>query len=301
MVSKIIIDTDPGIDDALALLAACRCREVEIMGVSTVAGNLPLETVTANASAILAFCGSPARVYPGASAPLYGNLRDAAHIHGPGGLGGWDLAPDSGRVDRRHAAEFIAGTAADNPGQVTLVTLGPLTNLALALARYPRQVRELKRVVAMGGALAVPGNVTPVAEFNIWANPNTTQTMIKGGLDLSLVGLDVTRDMRLEDQAIARLEGGGPGARQAACLIRYIEKKEGAHPLHDPLAFTAAIHPEFFTFDLLPLAVEIGGDYCRGQTVPLREGQGYLLKGARRADYRKCQEFLLDLWGQTKG
>lgn len=159
MVKKLIMDMDPGIDDALALLAACRSPQVELMGVSVVAGNLPLEIVTANASGILQLVGSSARVYKGASMPLYGKLYDAADIHGPQGLGYWQVEADPTCVAPEHAVQFIADTAGKYPREVTLVATGPLTNVALALEHYPEDMGKLAGLVLMGGAVTVPGNV----------------------------------------------------------------------------------------------------------------------------------------------
>lgn len=301
MVKKLILDTDPGIDDALALIAALRCQEAEVLGVSVVAGNLPLDTVSANASALLALLGSTARVYPGASGPLYGKLRDASDIHGPGGLGGWRLEPDSSRIAGCHAAEFMARTAAAFPGQVTLVTLGPLTNLALALEHHPREMRQLAAVVIMGGALRVPGNVTPTAEFNIWADADAAQLALNSGLDLTMVGLDVTQNMKLEPEDISSLAGGDAAAQGAAQMIEYIVRSEGEYPLHDPLAFTAAVLPELFVFETVPVTVETRGSLCRGQTIADYSGQGSpgKVKVAREAAYSDCRDFLMNLWLNT--
>jgi len=297
MVKKIILDTDPGIDDALALIAAVRCKDVDVLGVSVVAGNLPLDTVTKNTSAILAALNSPARVYPGASGPLYGKLQDASDIHGPGGLGGWRPPPDASRIDSCHGAEFIARTAAAFPGEVTLVTLGPLTNLALAAEHFPGDVEKLAAVVAMGGALGVPGNVTAVAEFNFWADADAAAMVLNSGLNLSLVGLNVTRDMVLEREDMLALTRGDAVAQGAARMIEYMVANEGEYPFHDPLALTAAIKPEFFTWDAVPVAVETRGNLCRGQIIPCKDGeQGACIKVATGADYRCCRGFLLDLW-----
>lgn len=300
MVKKLILDTDPGIDDALALIAAVRCREAEVFGVSVVAGNLPLETVSANASALLALLGSSARVYPGASGPLYGKLRDASDIHGPGGLGGWRLEPDACRIDSCHAAEFMARTAAAFPGQVTLVTLGPLTNLALALEHHPREMQQLAAVVIMGGALRVPGNVTPTAEFNIWADADAAQLVLSSGLDLTMVGLDVTQNMKLQPEDISSLAGGDAAAQGAAQMIEYILRAHGEYPLHDPMAFTAAVMPELFSFDAVPVTIETRGSICRGQTIADYSGQGTgKVKVAREAAYGDCRDFLMNLWLNT--
>lgn len=296
MVKKLILDTDPGIDDALAIIAACRCREAEILGVSTVAGNLSLDRVSANAAALLALLGSTARVYPGASGPLYGKFRGAESIHGSDGLGGWSLRPEPHRIEGHyHGAEFIARTAVAFPGQVTLVALGPLTNLALALAHHPRETRQLAAVVVMGGALWVPGNVTPVAEFNIWADPDAAELVFNSGLDITMVGLDVTQGMRLAPEDVSRLAQGDAVARGAAGMIDFIAGNLGTCSLHDPLAFTAALHPEFFRFKSVPVAIETHGSLCRGQTIAAGSGPGGV-KVATKAAYKECRDFLLNLW-----
>lgn len=299
MVRKLILDMDPGVDDALALLAACRRSDVELMGVTVVAGNLPLETVAANASGLLSLLGSRAKVYKGAPGPLYGLLQDAADVHGPGGLGGWLVPADPSRIARMHAAQFIADTARAYPGQVTLVATGPLTNLALALEYHPGDMELLAEVVFMGGALRVPGNVTPTAEYNMFADPEAAEAVFYSGLKLTMVGLDVTRLSRLEPGDLQRLAAGTGNARAAAGMIQYFYDRHGEWPLHDPLTLTAALAPDVFTFQHLPVRIETRGDFSRGQTSADFDGSHdwpINIRAALGIDLERCRDILVDLW-----
>lgn len=290
---------DPGIDDALALIAACRSA-VEIMGVSVVAGNLPLETVTANASGILNFMGVETKVYKGAACPLYGKLEDAAAIHGPGGLGGWSVEPDRSRISQEHAVRFLAETARAHPGDVTLVTTGPLTNLAIALEYHRRDIESLAGVVFMGGALKVPGNVTPAAEYNIYADPDAAEIVFNSGLDLTMVGLDVTQMVCIDTRETKDLSKGSEAARAVAAMAGYYLETNPRLPLHDPLALLAAIEPGLFEFQKLPVRVETRGEFSRGRTIADFGGKLWRenVNVALSVQADRCREILLDLWAR---
>lgn len=300
MVKKLILDMDPGIDDALALMAACSLDSVEILGVSVVGGNLPLETVAANASGILLQMGSSAQVYKGASGPLYGKLADAADIHGSGGLGNWQVRSDPPRISSRHAAEFIAGAAHAHPGEVTLVATGPLTNLAIALEYHPRDLQNLAGVVFMGGALTVPGNVTPAAEFNIYTDPDAAEVVLNSDLQLTMVGLDVTQQVCFDEGDLRKLAAGGGNSTAVSAMSSYYIEKHGQMPLHDPLALLAALKPDFFTFRTLPLVIETRGAFCRGQTIADFSGEQNWnkVRVAWQADKDRCKEYLMSLWAR---
>lgn len=299
MVKKIILDMDPGIDDALALVAACRWDKAQILGVSTVAGNLPLDTVTANASGILRVMQSSAQVYPGASMPLHGKLQDASDIHGAKGLGHWQVEPDSSRVSHGHAAQFIAETVRANPGQVTLVATGPLTNIALALDNHPEDMEKLAGLVFMGGALTVPGNVTPVAEYNIYADPAAAEIVLNSPLKPIMVGLDVTRQVCLKPEDVDRLARAGEVAQAVAAMASYYMENFAELPLHDPLALLAAVEPNLFQLDAAAVRVEARGELTRGQTIMDLDGSRNWPKNIAAAlavDARRCKEVLMDLW-----
>jgi inosine-uridine nucleoside N-ribohydrolase len=263
-----LIDTDPGIDDALALLLAWGSPELRVTGVTTVAGNVPLETATANVFRLIDLrrpVPAPA-VARGAAAPLSRPLRTAIRYHGQDGLGevaGWPAAP--GRLADVDATDLIVRAAREARGTLVLVALGPLTNLALALARDPGALRRLARVVVMGGAVDVPGNVTPTAEFNIHVDPEAAAQVLGGGLTLDLVPLDATRQAVLTREALQTALARRPGAlaeRIAAFTERgFRVDAAGGAPgmvLHDPLAVGVAIEPSLVEWE--PVRLEIGED-----------------------------------------
>src|SRR5256714_11078946 len=188
--TKIILDCDPGHDDAIALLLALASPELELVAVTTVAGNQTLEKTTANALRVLEFAGrTEIPVAAGAERPLVRAPFVAAYVHGETGLDGPDLPPPQGSPVDRHAVELMADAIRDSPEPVTLVPVGPLTNVALLLALHPDARPE--RIVLMGGAIA-EGNVTPAAEFNIWCDPEAAARVFASGLDVTMIGLDVT-------------------------------------------------------------------------------------------------------------
>lgn len=299
MVNRLVLDMDPGIDDALALLAACRWPQVDLLGVSVVAGNLPLEVVSANASGILRALGAKSQVYKGASMPLHGKLHDAADIHGAQGLGYWQVEADAQRVSSVHAAKFLAETAQKYPHEVTLVATGPLTNVALALEHHPREMDNLAGVVLMGGALTAPGNVTPVAEYNIYADPDAAELVFNSGLNVTMVGLDITRQVFLDSRDIENLSSQGEVAEAVVAMASYYLERFEQLPLHDPLALFAAVRPDLFEFKRVAIRVEGRGEHCRGQTIADWEGAHSWAKNVNVAlgvDAHNCRELLLDLW-----
>lgn len=267
MAEKIILDVDPGIDDAIAIIAAAGCPEAEILGVTTVGGNLPLHAATANATGLVRLLDLDVPVCPGAPTPLYSLLRAAEHFDGPRGLGGWELEPAWEMVGRQGGSEFIATTAALHPGQVTLVATAPLTNLAMALESFPEQTRCLKRVVSMGGAFSVSGNVTAAAEFNIYTDPDAAAIVLDSGLDITLVGLDVTSRFILPRNLLPRFEQGGDAARGVAAMARWFIDSHGSLSLHDPLALLAALKPHRFSCRRALVSVEVSGQVALGNTV----------------------------------
>lgn len=295
MVKKLIMDVGPGIDGTLALMAACCLPQVDLLGVGVVAGNLPLETVAATASGILAATGASAQVYKGASLPLYGKF----HTHRAQGLGRWPVEADPLRISEEHVVGFLAQAARCYPEEVTLVTTGPLTNLALALEYHPEEMKRLARVVLMGGALKVPGNVTPAAEFNISADPDAAELVFSSGLNLTLVSLDVTRQIGLDSRDIEALSSCGRAGKAVAAMAgRYLEGCQQL-PLHGPVALLAAVRPDYFELAEVAVQVETRGQHCRGQVLVDWDGKQawpHKIKAALGVDARSCRELLLDLW-----
>ena len=219
--TAIILDCDPGHDDAIALLLALASPEVELLGVTTVAGNQTLEKTTANAIRVLDHVGrTDIPVARGASRPLVRELHVAADVHGTTGLDGPTLPPPSRPAAGAHAIDWIAETVRTHPQPVTLVATGPLTNVALFLARYPELAGRLDRVVLMGGAIG-QGNVTPAAEFNLWADPEAASRVFQTDLHLTMVGLDVTHQALLTPSHARRLSGGGRAGGLVAELFSF--------------------------------------------------------------------------------
>jgi pyrimidine-specific ribonucleoside hydrolase len=211
-VTRIIVDCDPGHDDAIALLLALASPELELLGVTTVSGNQTLAKTTANAIRVLDHLGRrDVPVAAGAPRPLARERHVAADVHGETGLDGPELAPPAREPVPEHAIDWIATTLAAAPSPVTLVATGPLANVALLLARHPGVEPKLERIVLMGGAIA-EGNVTPAAEFNIWADPEAAQRVFSSGLDVAMVGLDVTHRALLRQADVDRLAAAGAPA-----------------------------------------------------------------------------------------
>jgi pyrimidine-specific ribonucleoside hydrolase len=245
--TPIILDCDPGHDDAIAILLALASPEIELLGVTTVSGNQTLDKTTNNALRVLEFAGRPdVPVYAGADRPFVREREVAAHVHGETGLDGPDLPPPTTRVRDEHAVEFLARTFRERDA-VTLVPTGPLTNVALFFALHP----DLRppRIVLMGGAVG-EGNRTPAAEFNIWADPEAAQRVFAEGLDTTMVGLDVTHQALIKPEHTERMRGAGRVGGMVAELMdfytRFHEERytdlDGS-PMHDPVCIAHLIDP----------------------------------------------------------
>ena len=265
MRTKILLDCDPGHDDAIALLLALGSPELELLGVTTVAGNQTLEKCTANALRVLEHVGrGDVPVAAGADRPLVREQRVAANVHGETGLDGPDLPPAQGAPVEQHAADFLAERIAPD---VVLVPTGPLTNVALLLARHP-DVRP-ERIVLMGGAIA-EGNVTPAAEFNIWADPEAAARVFASGIDLTMVGLDVTHKALFADRHAQRLEGrAGTMVRELLGFYnRFHHDVYGfdGSPIHDALAVAQVFRPDLVETKHRGVEVDTGPEISRGRT-----------------------------------
>ena len=217
----VLIDCDPGQDDAIALLLALASPELEVLGVTTVAGNQTIDKVTANALRVLELAGrSDVPVAAGADRPLVGELVVAADAHGETGLDGPDLPPPQGSPVEQHAVEFLAERLLASERPVTVVPLGPLTNVALLLAERPEAADRIERIVLMGGAIA-EGNMTPSAEFNIWVDPEAAAYVFESGLDVTMVGLDVTNRAVLTPEHADRLRPQGRVGEAVAAMLDF--------------------------------------------------------------------------------
>ena len=273
-----LIDTDPGIDDALALLLAWGSPELRLAAITTVAGNVPVEDATRNLLRLMAMRGIPPStpVAEGAASPLGRGLVTAKGYHGDDGLGDLpDWPPAARSLAPGTAAELIVETARRAPEPVTLIALGPLTNVALALERGTAALRRVARVVVMGGAVDVPGNVTPTAEFNIHVDPDAAARVVAASLPLDLVPLDATRQAIVSQAELERALQRRPGplaARIAAFTRRGFGPWAGPGTsvmvLHDPLAVAVALDPTLVDWE--PAHIEVGhdGETRRGAGVP---------------------------------
>ena len=269
MPRAIVIDTDPGLDDAVAILfALARPDAFDLRGITTVAGNIGLATTTRNAGRLLALAGrGDVPVVAGAAGPLVRPGIDETRIHGADGLGGVAF-PEPLRPAGEGAAGWLAERLMEaEAGTLDLLALGPLTNLATLIAEAPEAARRLGRVIAMGGAVREPGNVGPRAEFNMAADPEAAAAVFGFGLDLTLVPLDVTRRVRAGREHLARLAAGGPSARACGALIaayfegtRAVSQVAESRPLHDPCVMLLAAHPELFGCERLRLGVDCGAE-----------------------------------------
>lgn len=252
---KIIIDTDPGQDDAVAILTALASPdELEVLGICTVAGNVPLHLTTHNALQLVEVAGSSAKVYAGCSRPMVKELVTAEYVHGPTGLDGADLPPPTRGAEDQHAVDFIIDTlSAAEPASITLCTLGPLTNIAVALVRAPEIANALAGIVAMGGGFFEGGNVTPAAEFNIYVDPHAADVVFKSGIPITLLPLDVTHKAlasaeRVEPFAQLDTPAGTSVAGMLTYFDRYDMEKYGSTgaPLHDPTVIAYLLQPDLF-------------------------------------------------------
>ncbi|HEY7003958.1 MAG TPA: nucleoside hydrolase [Gaiellaceae bacterium] len=269
----VLIDCDPGQDDALALLLALASPELEVLGVTTVAGNQTVDKTTANALRVLGLAGRmDIRVAAGAERPLVGELVVASDAHGETGLDGPSLPPASTEPAEEHAADFLAAHLLAAPRPVTLVALGPLTNVALLLAAHPDAAARIERVVLMGGAVW-EGNQTPSAEFNIWIDPEAAARLFESGLDMTMVGLDVTNRAVLTAEDADGLRGSGPVGEAAAAMLDFYlgfynaAYEHGGAPVHDAVAVAHVFRPNLLTVVDRHVAVELAPGLCRGRTV----------------------------------
>ena len=267
----IILDCDPGHDDAIALLLALASPELEVLGVTTVHGNQTLEKTTQNALRVLDLVGRPdLPVAAGAERPLTRELTVASHVHGESGLDGPSLPPAGRAPLGEHAVDFMERTIAAGAVPVTLVPTGPLTNVALLLERTGGA--NIERIVLMGGAIA-EGNTTPAAEFNIWAEPEAAHAVFHAGLDTTMIGLDVTHRAVTTRAVHERLRAAGTIGGFVADLIDFFAVYhadtygwDGA-PIHDAVAVAHVIRPGLVWTLERNVEIELVSELCRGRTV----------------------------------
>lgn len=273
---QIIIDCDPGQDDAVALLLALGSpEEIELLAVTTVAGNVPLPRTSRNAQRILTLAGrSDIPVHAGCSRPILRPLETAEYVHGETGLNGAVLPEPAAPLAAGHAVDVIVAEIMRRPpGTVTLCPIGPLTNVALAIVKEPAIVARVKRIVLMGGAMEL-GNVTAAAEFNIFVDPHAARVVFESGAPLVMLGLDVTHKALVTDDRLTAIQAiGTPVATACAGLLDFFNRYDkeryqvpGA-PLHDPCVIAYLLRPELFKGQVRRVEVETEGTHTSGRTV----------------------------------
>ncbi|WP_416235236.1 nucleoside hydrolase [Nitrospirillum sp. BR 11163] len=274
---KIIIDTDPGQDDAVAILLALASPEdVEVLGITAVAGNAPLPWTEKNARRVCELAGRPdVKVFAGCDRPMVRLLHTAPEVHGDTGLDGPVLPEPTMPLQERHAVDFIIETVMrEEPGTVTLCPLGPLTNIARALVKEPAIAARLRQIVLMGGAQMEGGNSTPCAEFNIYVDPHAADIVFKSGVPIVMFPLDVTHQVLTARRHMDRIQAVGNRVAQATYEMldfyqRYDEHKYGTDggPLHDPCVIAWLIRPGIFEGRTVNVEIEMGSPLTTGQTV----------------------------------
>ncbi len=272
---SLIIDCDPGVDDAVGLLLAFASPELDLRAITTVGGNVPVETTTRNARIIRQVAGrEDVPVFAGAARPLRREPAGAGEFHGAEGLGDLEaVEPDAPAADGSAVEAMVRIVMAAEPKSVALAVMGPMTNVALALRAEPRLAERLGPVVVMGGARSEGGNITPSAEFNIWADPDAAAEVFASGCEMVVFGLDATHQVRGTEERIAALEAVGKGpALTAAMMVRFSQRIErdivgwDAAPLHDPCTVAWLLKPELFRLKPCRIEVETGSDLTRGHT-----------------------------------
>jgi purine nucleosidase len=278
---KIILDCDPGHDDAIAILLAAGNPNIELLGITTVSGNHNVENTTRNALSVCTAYGIKVPVAKGSPGPLISDQVLAVEIHGETGLDGPVLPPASFELDRRHAVDFIIETVmAHEPKTVTLVPVGPYTNIALAMRKEPKIIERVKRVIVMGGSYT-RGNITPGAEFNVYGDPEAADVVFRANWDVTMVGLDLTHQALATPALQDRVRAvGGPISTFILDIWAFIATTHGgllqiAYPaVHDACCVAALIDPTVFTTEKADIRVETAGRWTKGTTVVNFEKMG---------------------------
>jgi purine nucleosidase len=270
MSTKIILDCDPGIDDALAIAFAHGHPDIELAGITTVAGNVGLAKTTVNALAVCEFIGAGSTpVTAGCAGPLLRPALDAREVHGDSGLGGAVLPPPVAPPAPGHAIDYLIDTLRAAPGEITLVATGPLTNIALAVRREPRLTGWVRDFVIMGGS-ASRGNVTPAAEYNIWADPEAAAVVFRAGWTVTMLGLDVT--LRTSATAAVQQRMASLGSLASDLLLPALDQYKSVRepagpPVHDVCAVAYVAQPDLFGLRPASVQVETAGVLTAGMTV----------------------------------
>ncbi|MEL7648164.1 MAG: nucleoside hydrolase [Sedimentibacter sp.] len=300
---NIIIDCDPGIDDVVALcFAAAHLDKFNILGITTVAGNQSIEKVTENALGLMSFLNSDIKVARGAKGPLIREKRPAAHVHGENGVGDYQF-PHTKTLYSNNAITFMRDAIMECDGKVTLVPVGPLTNIALLIKTFPEVIEKIDLLSIMGGA-TFGGNITATAEFNVWADPEAARIVFDSKLPIVMSGLDVTHSCGFfRDDVNNMLKSEGKISRMCGEILNYYFKGDHVNngtftPVHDASAIMYLIHPELYAFRHMPVTVDCSEELGRGNTIAdVREWFEYdktYPKVLTGVDLEKFRELLLE-------
>lgn len=269
---KIILDCDPGHDDAAAIMLAAKNPKIRLLGITVVAGNQTLEKTLRNALNVVQWLDVDVPVYGGCDRPLVREKVIAGDIHGKTGLDGPVFPPLVRTPEPEHAVNFIIRRLLDSDGDITMVTTGPMTNLAMALRLEPKIAEKIKRIVLMGGAYT-NGNVTPAAEFNIFADPEAAHICFTAGCPITMIGLDVTRKVQCYPEIVQRMEkvGNRASALFVQLMSHYCQKQKELFgwrggPLHDPVTIASLIDPDLVTTKPMNVQIDIRGEQSYGRT-----------------------------------
>ena len=269
----VVIDCDPGHDDAIALMLAAASPEIDLLGVTTVAGNTTVDKTTRNALAVLELIGrTDVPVAMGSDVPLKRNLVTAEYVHGSTGLDGPELHDPTMQPHELGAVSYLARTLAASDRRITLIPVGPLTNIAMLISAHPDVVERIERIVLMGGAINL-GNITPAAEFNIYVDPEAADLVFRSGLDITMIGLDVTHQARLTTDHADQLRPNGPAGAFVADLLDYFvpnyQRRMGftGAPIHDALAVAHVIWPDLVETGAFAVEVDTTPGPSAGRTL----------------------------------
>lgn len=270
---KIIFDCDTGHDDAIALMVASKHPDIELLGVTTVNGNAPAENTLINTLNVCQHLDLEIPVYGGMDRPIVRDRYNATNVHGKSGLDGPVFPPLVYKPQKQHAVQYLIDTLMNSDGDITLVPVGPLTNVAMAMRLEPAICGKIKQISLMGGAFGV-GNTTPAAEFNIFADPEAAKIVFDSGVPIIMMGLDITNTALADMSIIHRMEAlGNKAGKLFGDIMRFTfesQKKANnleAGPVHDVLAVTYLVRPDLFTMKPMNVEVDINHGLCYGRTV----------------------------------
>lgn len=293
----VIVDTDPGIDDAIAITLLLHEPSLDIKLFTTVAGNVGIEHTTDNVLRLQKMYGTSIPVARGSVRPLLHEFKDASSVHGETGMGGYDFPEgDTSLALKEHAVEAIRKVLEESDEKVTILTLGPFTNMALFIRMYPEYLEKIEEIIVMGGAYG-RGNVGPMVEFNAGVDPEATKIVLESNLKLTVVGLDIGRQATITKEEAEEHKDESDALKMVYGMLHVYrsDQTEGVWEMYDPTAAAYLIHPEFFKAEVLPIKVLVDSDLAYGQTViDLKNQTGWDTKAniAITIDHEKFNNWL---------